>query len=62
MKLRKTLAALTLLSLTAACAQPVVSGSCGKVIVPSEGFEARWTRAEKEQVVAHNETVWECRD
>lgn len=62
-RLRKStrMFALSLIAISiSACAAPrPVSSACGwdRKIVPSPGFEARWTRAEKEQVEAHNEKI-----
>lgn len=49
------------------CAVAVLLGACSSTppndcawvqkIAPDAGFEARWTLAEKRQVVAHNEAV-----
>lgn len=53
----KVFAALTMLTLTSACAGQWSECAWSKRIIASPGWEERWTRAEKEQVLGQNENV-----
>ena len=46
-------------SLSACGPNPFVFGCAvfGSKFLPDDGFEARWTRVEKQQAVAHNKKV-----
>jgi hypothetical protein len=57
---RTTSLMLCFASLLAACSSPApISNACGweHQIIPDSGFETRWTRNEKVQIVEHNADV-----
>ena len=53
----RSLLASTTMILISGCGVPLSDCAWLSRIAPSQGWEQRWTRGEKEQIVAHNEAV-----